>query len=269
MEQKRIDVMLVERGLAPSRENAKRLIESGRVTVNGKVLTKPSKTVDADALIAAERERYVSRGGYKLEKAIEGFKINVKGMSFMDCGASTGGFTDCLLQHGAEKVWAVDVGTSQLQEKLLNDERVVSIENTNIRYIDKYDWMESLGGVVMDVSFISAELVLKRLFEVVSDKAFYIVLIKPQFEAGKEHLNKNGIVNDKKVHASVIRRIADFALLYGYTATKLTYSPITGGDGNVEYLIYFDKSDKNVYNINDKIIDGVVRQAFDALRKGV
>ena len=267
MEQKRLDIVMTERGLAASRESAKRLIESGKVTVNGKILTKPSKTVPIDSVISAEQERYVSRGGYKLEKALEAFGFSIDGMTFMDCGASTGGFTDCLLQHGADKVFAVDVGSSQLSNKLANNSKVISIENTNIRYMEKQSWMDSVDGVVMDVSFISAELILKRLFEIITGNAYYVILIKPQFEAGKEHLNKNGIVNSKKVHADVIRKMSDFISANGYKLCGLTYSPIKGGDGIVEYLIYFDKFGKNVYNISNKEIEALVQQAFDALRK--
>lgn len=267
MEQKRLDITLVERGLAPSRESAKRLIEAGKVTVDGKIQQKPSKAVLSSSVITAESERYVSRGGYKLEKALDVFDIPVKGLYFMDCGASTGGFTDCLLQHGAAKVWALDVGSSQLSSKLSESDKVISIENINLRYADKQPWMTLLNGIVMDVSFISAELILKRLFEIIDGNAYYVVLIKPQFEAGKEHLNKHGIVSDKKVHCDILRKIYDFTASNGYTIHGLTYSPIKGGDGNVEYLIYFDKSQKNVYNINDRIIEAIVQQAFDSLRK--
>lgn len=261
MEQMRLDVCLVERGIANSRENAKRLIESGKVEVNGKTELKPSKKVDENDKISAETERYVGRGGYKLEKALNAFDIDVCGKNFMDCGASTGGFTDCLLQHGAEHVWAVDVGTSQLAEKLKADNRVDSIENVNIRYIEKLGWMQQLDGIVIDVSFISLTLILKRLFEI-TDNVYYIALIKPQFEAGRENINKNGIVTDKKVHMQVIARIVDFVEENGYTVRNIADSPIRGGDGNAEYLIYFDKSDKNVYNINKRVIEGVVNDAL-------
>lgn len=267
MEQKRLDIALVERGLAPSRENAKRLIEAGKVTVDGKIQTKPSKSVSEACVITAEAERYVSRGGYKLEKALDTFGISVEGKSFMDCGASTGGFTDCLLQHGASNIWAIDVGTAQLSSKLAEYSNVVSIENVNLRYIDKQPWMASLDGVVMDVSFISAKLILERLFKTIDSNPYYIVLVKPQFEAGKENLNKHGVVTDKAVHCDVLRKMSDFAQANGYIVQGLTYSPIKGGDGNIEYLIYFDKSEKNVYNISNKKIEAVVQQAFDVLRK--
>ncbi len=268
MEGTRLDVLLVERGMALSREGAKKLIQSGKVTVDGRVETKPAKAVSPDAVIEAVAEKYVSRGGYKLEKALEEFKIDVTGKCFMDCGASTGGFTDCLIQHGANKIWAVDVGSSQLSPKLQSDERVISIENVNIRYMDKCEWMDEIDGVVMDVSFISAELILQRLFEVLAPNAYYIVLIKPQFEAGRENLNKNGIVKNKKIHINVIEKIARFARDFGYIASKLTYSPITGGDGNVEYLIFFDKPKENVYNISNAAIEQTVNNAFENFKRG-
>ncbi len=264
----RLDVLLVEKGIAVSRESAKKLIQSGKVTVDGKTETKPSKTVNVSAKIEAEAEKYVSRGGYKLEKALEEFGIDVSGKCFMDCGASTGGFTDCLLQYGAKKVWAVDVGTSQLSAKLQADERVCSIENVNIRYMEKCDWMDGIDAVVMDVSFISAELILQRLFETVNPDAYYIVLVKPQFEAGRENLNKNGIVKDKKVHVAVIEKLVNYVRDNGYTVSKLTYSPIMGGDGNVEYLVYFGRPEDNVYNISHNIIEAVVMNAFDNFKRG-
>lgn len=239
MGSKRLDVLLVEKGLASSRENAKKLIESGRVTVDGKVVTKASRATEDEAEITAQQDKYVSRGALKLEKALEKFAIDPQGKRFMDCGASTGGFTDLLLQNGAEHVWAVDVGTSQLAQKLMEDDRVTSIENTNIRYMDKADWMDGIDGVVIDVSFISVTLILQRLFEILPKSAFYVVLIKPQFEAGREALNKHGIVKDKKAHIGAVEKVLGLVRQYGYGIGGITSSPIKGGDGNVEYLLYF------------------------------
>ncbi len=260
----RLDILLSSKGLAKSRENAKRLIESGKVRVNSEIVTKASRSVDENAVIEVEKEKYVSRGGFKLEKALDTFGIDVSGKTMLDCGASTGGFTDCLLQNGAEKVYAVDVGTSQLDESLRNDSRVVSIENTNIRYLEKTDWLGNIEGVVADVSFISLRLILERLFVTVPESAFYVCLVKPQFEAGKENLNKNGIVKDKKVHLAVLKNMVSFVEENGYNVKGITSSPIKGGDGNAEYLIYFDKSEKIVYNIHNAQIFTSINAAVES-----
>lgn len=264
MDQKRLDVLLVERGIASSRENAKRMIEAGNVKVNGTDVKKPSKTFNVDSEIYAKTEKYVGRGAYKLEKAIDLFDIDVDGKHFMDCGASTGGFTDCLLCHGAQHVWAVDVGSMQLADKLKNDTRVTSIENTNIRYIEQLDWMNNIDGVVIDVSFISLTLILKRLFEVIPRTAFYVALIKPQFEAGREALNKHGIVKDSKAHVAVLKKITDFVSENGYAINGLTSSPIKGGDGNSEYLIYFSSKQSGTAFYTDTAIDIAVKEALAA-----
>lgn len=262
MEQKRLDILLVEKGIASSRENAKRMIEAGNVNVNGNIVKKPSKTFSDEAEITAKTEKYVGRGAYKLEKAIGLFDIDVNGKCFMDCGASTGGFTDCLLTYGAKHVWAVDVGTMQLAEKLRNDDRVTSIENTNIRYIEKFDWMSNIDGVVIDVSFISLTLILKRLFEVIPKSAFYVALIKPQFEAGREALNKHGVVRSEKSHIEVLNKITDFITDNGYIINGLTASPIKGGDGNSEYLICFSSIPNNTAFYRDTEINNTVKEAL-------
>lgn len=268
MEQRRLDILLAEKGYAPSRQSAKRMVEEGKVRVNGVLYTKASKAVSIYAEIEAETEKYVSRGAYKLEKAVNEFNSPINGLKFMDCGASTGGFTDYLIQNGAEYVWAVDVGTSQLAESLKNNEKIKSIENTNIRYMEKAPWMDCVDGVVIDVSFISLTIILKQLFEIINKNAYYIALVKPQFEAGRECLSKNGIVKDKKVHVSVIRNVAAFVLSFGYGVRNITFSPIKGGDGNIEYLIYFDKNEKNMYNISERQIDDVVTMAHESLKGG-
>ena len=262
----RLDVLLVEKGIASSRENAKRLIESGKVKVNGVSVMKCSKTFDESAVIEAEQDKYVSRGAYKLERALDAFGISVEGKRFMDCSASTGSFTDCLLQRGAEKVWAVDVGTSQLAQRLKDDERVVSMEQTNIRYMQRKCWMEDIYAAVMDLSFISLTLILERLFEILNENAIYIALIKPQFDAGKEHLNKNGIVRDKRVHADVIEKICSCVKKNGRVVKGLTYSPISGGDGNIEYLVCFGKFEDGI--VLDRItVEKTVNEAFDIIKK--
>ncbi len=260
MEQKRLDVLMVDRGLASSRENAKRLIESGKVSVDGKPVTKPSKTFLDSVTICAEEEKYVSRGAYKLEKAVSTFGVQVEGRCFMDCGASTGGFTDFLLQHGASNVWAVDVGSNQLADKLRKNCRVTSIENTNIRYMESAEWMSRINGVVMDLSFISLTLIFPRLFELLPDDAEYIALVKPQFEAGREALNKHGIVRSAAAHIAVLRKISKFVSESGYNIHGLTASPIKGGDGNSEYLIYFSKRD----NAQPVYADGLIRKAVES-----
>lgn len=264
MDQKRLDVLLVEKGIASSRENAKHMIEAGNVKVNGTDVKKPSKTFGVDADIYAKTEKYVGRGAYKLEKAINLFDIDVNRKMFMDCGASTGGFTDCLLCYGAKHVWAVDVGSMQLADKLKSDERVTSIENTNIRYIERLDWMNCIDGVVVDVSFISLTLILKRLFEVLPKTAFYVALIKPQFEAGREALNKHGIVKNSKDHVAVLKKITDFVSENGYIINGLTSSPIKGGDGNSEYLIYFSSKQNSEAFYTETAIDIAVKSALSA-----
>lgn len=264
MDQKRLDVLLVERGIASSRENAKHMIAEGNVKVNGTVAKKPSKTFATDVDIYAKTEKYVGRGAYKLEKAINLFNIDVSNKMFMDCGASTGGFTDCLLTYGAKHVWAVDVGSLQLADKLKNDCRVTSIENTNIRYIEQLDWMKSVDGVVIDVSFISLTLILKRLFEVLPNNAFYVALIKPQFEAGRDALNKHGIVKNVKDHVAVLKKITNFVSENGYIINGLTVSPIKGGDGNSEYLIYFSSKQNSEAFYTETAINTVVKDALSA-----
>ena len=263
METIRLDILVTEKGIARSREAAKRLIEEGKVTVDGKVVNKPSKLVSADSIIDAQEEKYVSRGAYKLEKALDTFAVDVSGKRFIDCGASTGGFTDLLLQRGADHVWAVDVGTMQLVDKLKNDPRVTSIENTNLRYIEKLDWMDSVNGAVIDVSFISLTLILDRLFEVLPEDAFYVALVKPQFEAGRAALNKHGIVKDKKDHIAVLNRLNAFLLENSYSIKGLTFSPVRGGDGNAEYLIYFTKSPIGAQKpLSDQQISQTVQEAL-------
>lgn len=239
----RLDIALRERGLAPSREKARSLIDGGAVSVGGKIIKKSSfEVVETDEIIISgdtSELRYVSRGGLKLERALEQFEVDVRGKTAVDIGASTGGFTDCLLKNGAEKVIAVDCGTNQLHESLRRDERVLSIENFNARYLDA----ETVGGkhdiVVADVSFISQMLLYDAVTKVLKDGGIFISLIKPQFEAGKKYIGKNGIIKDEKIRSRIVANIIEKAAEYGFKCRGVIDSPIEGGDGNHEYLALF------------------------------
>ncbi len=243
MAEERLDIVLVKRNLAESREKAKTYVKQGIVFVDGIKAEKPSLSVSETAVIEIKGEtlKYVSRGGLKLEKAVEQFCISLEGQVCMDVGASTGGFTDCMLQHGAKRVIAIDVGTSQLAEKLRKDERVVCMENTNIRYVTKEDIGELVDFVSIDVSFISLSKVLAPVYELMKENAQIVCLIKPQFEAGKEKIGKKGVVRDKKVHEDVIVSVTSFATAIGLELLGLEYSPIKGPEGNIEYLLYARK----------------------------
>ncbi len=247
-EKKRIDVLMTERGLAESREKAKAIIMSGIVYVNGQKEDKAGTTFPDDLTTRIEVRgaslRYVSRGGLKLEKAMKEFPIDLQGKICMDIGASTGGFTDCMLQNGAKKVFAVDVGHGQLAWKLRNDERVVCMEKMNIRYITAEDiGGEMLDFASVDVSFISLSKVLPPVWPLLKEGAEMVCLIKPQFEAGREEVGKKGVVRDRKVHEEVILRTADFVKETGFVIRGLTYSPIRGPEGNIEYLIWIRRPD--------------------------
>lgn len=234
----RADVALVARGLVPSRERAQGLISSGLVTLNGKALTKSSvKVSETDVLeIHGEDLPYVGRGGFKLEKALKSFGVDPTGLTCMDIGASTGGFTDVLLQNGASRVYAIDVGAGQLDERLLGDPRVISMEHTNARELHAGMFSVPPTLAVMDVSFISIRLILPAAFRVLGENGRMISLIKPQFEAGPKNIGKKGIVSDPKVHIDVLQQIVDFAPTLGWHVRKLDFSPITGTSGNLEFL---------------------------------
>lgn len=242
---KRLDVLLVEKGFFESREKAKAVIMSGCVYVNNQKADKAGSNYDENAAVEVRdnRMRYVSRGGYKLEKAMEVFPISLDGKVTMDIGASTGGFTDCMLQNGAKKVYAVDVGYGQLAWKLRNDERVVNLERTNMRYVTSEQVPEAVDFFSVDVAFISLKLILPAARSVCADDAQAVCLIKPQFEAGRENVGKNGVVRDQKVHQSVVQEIIDFCLQNGFSVCGLDYSPIKGPQGNIEYLLYIKRSD--------------------------
>ena len=242
MRKKRLDSLLVERGIIQSRERAKGLILSGDVRVNGNPVNKAGTLIDENAEIEITKDiPYVSRGGLKLEKAIKEFNINVKDKVAIDVGASTGGFTDCLIQYGAKKVYAVDVGYGQLAWKLRNDPRVVIIERKNVRYIKPSDIGEPVDIATIDVSFISLKLVLPVVKNLLKENGEIIALIKPQFEVGKGEVGKGGIVKDEEKHKKVISEIKSFAIDSGFKVLNVTESPIAGQKGNVEFLIYLQK----------------------------
>lgn len=247
-EKERLDSLLVKLNLATSRELAKALIMAGNVYVNGMKEDKAGTkiAVDADIMVKEYQMKYVSRGGYKLEKAMETFPIILKGCICMDIGASTGGFTDCMLQNGASKVYAIDVGYGQFAWKLRNDPRVVCMEKTNVRYITKEQIQDGPVFASIDVSFISLTKVLPAVIGVMSENAQLVCLIKPQFEAGREKVGKKGVVRDIQVHKEVILKIIDFALENQLCVRGLSYSPIKGPEGNIEYLIFLDKKEKGL-----------------------
>ena len=239
----RLDVLLVNRGLAPSREKAKTLIMEGKVFVNHNREDKAGSTFPDDCQIEIHGEtlKYVSRGGLKLEKAMNHFTISLEGKVCMDIGASTGGFTDCMLQNGASKVFSVDVGYGQFAWKLRQDPRVVCMEKTNIRYVTPEQIGEPLDFASVDVSFISLTKVLGPARELLTDGGEMVCLIKPQFEAGREKVGKKGVVRDPKVHEEVIHRVIDFALDNGFSILNLEFSPIKGPEGKIEYLVHIKK----------------------------
>ena len=239
----RLDMLLTERSLAPSREKARALIMEGIVYVNGQKVDKAGASVDtaSNIEIRGEKLRYVSRGGLKLEKALDSFSINVEGRTCLDIGSSTGGFTDCMLQNGAAKVYAIDVGRGQLDWKLRNDPRVVCMEKTNIRYVLPEDLPESGSFASIDVSFISLIKVLIPVRDLLTEEGEIVCLIKPQFEAGRENVGKKGVVRDPLVQMSVIAKVCSYATSVGLTPVKLDFSPIKGPEGNIEYLCLLKK----------------------------
>ena len=240
----RLDVLLVDQGYAPSREKAKAIIMSGNVYVNGQREDKAGSRFEMTGLqleVRGAQLKYVSRGGLKLEKAIESWGLVLEDLICMDIGASTGGFTDCMLQNGAKKVYSVDVGPGQLAWKLRNDLRVVCMEKTNFRYMVPGDIEEVLDFASVDVSFISLTKILIPARNLLRDGGRMVCLIKPQFEAGREKVGKKGVVRESSIHEEVIHKITDFADLIGFTVLQLGYSPIKGPEGNIEYLVHIQK----------------------------
>ena len=239
----RLDVLLVKRGLAESREKAKAIIMTGNVFVEEQREDKAGSTFAEDAQIRIKGTpmKYVSRGGYKLEKAMELWHVPLQDKLCMDVGSSTGGFTDCMLQNGAVKVYAIDVGTNQLAWKLRQDERVVSMEKTNIRYVTPEDIADPIDFSSIDVAFISLTKVLIPVWNLLKNGGRVVALVKPQFEAGREKVGKKGVVRDQKVHLEVVQEIMTFALSIGFSILELSFSPIKGPEGNIEYLLYIEK----------------------------
>lgn len=264
----RLDVLLVEQGLAPSREKAKTTIMSGDVFVNGQREDKAGTMFDPTKVnieVKGVKLRYVSRGGLKLEKALEVFPLDLKDAVCMDIGASTGGFTDCCLQNGAKKVYSIDVGHGQLAWSLRNDERVVCMEKTNFRYVTPDNIGDIIDFACCDVSFISLTKILEPAINIIRDGAKMVCLIKPQFEAGREEVNKyKGVIKDKGIHKDVVIKIVEFAKSVGFCVSGLDYSPVKGPEGNIEYLLFLEKSDKESIDID---IDSIVNNAHDSLDK--
>ena len=268
MSKERLDVLLVNKGLATSREKAKAIIMSGNVYVDGQKEDKAGQSFPDTAVIEVRGTtlKYVSRGGLKLEKAMQNFDVTLEGKICMDVGSSTGGFTDCMLQNGAIKVYAVDVGHGQLDWKLRNDSRVVCMEKTNIRYVVPEDIDELAAFSSIDVSFISLTKVLLPVKNLLTEDGQVVCLIKPQFEAGREKVGKKGVVRDKAVHEEVIERIITFALENGFSVHHLEYSPIKGPEGNIEYLVHIEKSDEAIKEVSVDI-HAVVEAAHGELDK--
>ncbi|WP_054636458.1 TlyA family RNA methyltransferase [Thalassobacillus sp. C254] len=266
MKKERLDVLLVEQGFFESRERAKRSIMAGLVYVNDERVDKPGMKVDVQAPLRVKGELlpYVSRGGLKLEKALSSFNLDVKDKVMLDIGSSTGGFTDCALQNGAKLVYALDVGYNQLAWKLRNDERVVVMERTNFRYVTKEDFSQGAPDfATADVSFISLRLILPVLKEILQPESNVCVLIKPQFEAGRDEVGKKGIVREPSIHKKVIQDIVEFAEGIGYHPSGLDYSPVKGGEGNIEFLLHllWDQGAAASREINEEKIEQIVYNA--------
>lgn len=250
----RLDVLLVNKGFYPSREKAKTAIMAGLVFVDGQISDKAGMSINIDCDITVKQDicPYVSRGGLKLEKAIDLFSIDLKDKVCMDVGASTGGFTDCMLMNGAAKVYAVDVGYGQLAWKLRSDSRVINIEKCNFRYFDQSRVDEEIDFMSMDVSFISLKLIFPVATKLLKDGGSILCLVKPQFEAGRQQVGKNGIVRDINVHVEVIEKVISYARENELIARNLTFSPITGAKGNIEYLLHLNKQKNIGYNMSYK-----------------
>lgn len=268
-EKQRVDVALVQRGLADSREKAQALIMAGQVYMREVKITKASeKVADIDELhVKGHAHPYVGRGALKLEKALQVFEADVNGIVAMDIGAATGGFTDVLLRSGAAHVYAIDVGYGQLDWKIRSDERVTVMERTNARYLTPEQLPLKPTLTVMDVSFISVTLILPVAARLMDSAGRFYILIKPQFEAGREHVGKKGVVRDPKVHESVIGSIADFAPTMGYALTRLDFSPIQGPEGNIEYLAELRPADDSTTGVTEAQIKAVVEQAHHSFAK--
>lgn len=257
----RLDIAIKEK-FGYSREYSKEIILKGYVFVNNKSINKPSYKVLASDVITLDEKanpKYVSRGGFKLEKALQYFNICLENKKCIDIGASTGGFSDCMLQNGASLIYAIDVGTNQLDSKILNNDKVISIENMDIR---NFETNEKFDFISVDVSFISVKKIIYKIYELLKDDGIVNILIKPQFEAGRENIDKNGIVKNKNIHIKVLEDIVNFCKQQGFLINNITYSPIKGGKGNIEYLICLSKGDKE----NILPLKNIVFEAFENLK---
>lgn len=263
---KRADVLLVEEGFINSRERSKKIILEGTVYIDGRRVNKPSERFlgGSEVDIRVNPLVYVSRAGLKLQKAIKEFNLNLDNMLAIDIGSSTGGFTECMLEKGVRKVYAIDVGKDQLVEKLRIDPRVVVMEETNIRDLSKGDIDEVIDFISIDVSFISLKLVLPIASEFLVEDGEIVALIKPQFEVGSENIGKKGIVKDKKLHMRVLKSIVEFSINLGFEVGNLTFSPIRGTKGNLEFLIHLKKNNKKTF-IQKDLIDKVLDKAYTSL----
>ena len=266
---KRLDVLVYEKGFCESREKAKAIIMSGIVYVDNQKADKCGTQYDEKCNIEVRGNtlKYVSRGGLKLEKAMENFDLTLKDKITMDIGASTGGFTDCMLQNGAKKVYSIDVGYGQLAWKLRSDERVVNLERTNFRNVTHEQVPDDIDFFSIDVSFISLKLLLPVARNLLTDNGEAVCLIKPQFEAGREKVGKKGVVREKSTHHEVIEKVTEFAVSIGFSVLEITFSPIKGPEGNIEYLVHLKKCPEEEAKIETKELDQVVDEAFAALAK--
>lgn len=264
----RLDVLLVKRGFAQSREKAKAIIMSGNVFVKNQREDKAGSMFDENVEIEVKgmAMKYVSRGGYKLEKAIDLWEVPIDNKICMDVGSSTGGFTDCMLQNGAKKVYAIDVGTNQLAWKLRQDERVISMEKTNIRYVTDENVPDKIEFASIDVAFISLTKVLVPVRNLLSQNGKVVCLVKPQFEAGREKVGKKGVVRDKKVHEEVICNVMTYAIAIGFKILELSFSPIKGPEGNIEYLLYIEKT-ADITDTNIEADEDIMKQAEQTFDK--
>ncbi|WP_411167913.1 TlyA family RNA methyltransferase [Clostridium sp. MB05] len=263
----RLDILLVDKGIFTSRERAKASIMAGKIFVEGRRVDKAGEkvSIDSEIIFKGEEIPYVSRGGLKLEKAIKEFGVNLEDKVCMDIGASTGGFTDCMLQNNAKKVFSIDVGYGQFAWKLRTDPRVVCMERTNIRYVTPEDIGEKVDFASIDVSFISLKKIMPATINLLNDKGEVVALIKPQFEAGKEKVGKKGVVRDINVHKEVVLSIAEFLINKNLNILSIGYSPIKGPEGNIEYLVYFTKdiNKESTFSLED--IDNIVNDSHQLL----
>lgn len=267
MKKERLDALLVNRGMFESRAKAQAAIMAGQVLVNEQKVEKAGTAVNPECTIRllGNKLPYVSRGGLKLEKALQIFPISVADKVVADVGASTGGFTDCALQNGAAKVYALDVGYGQLAWKLRQDERVINMERTNVRYLEEDSLPEKVDAVTIDVAFISLDKILPAVHKILKERGFVIALIKPQFEAGKENIGKKGVVKDAKVHEDVINNVINFAKSEGFGIAGLDFSPIKGPEGNIEYLLYMTMGDDDA--ISEEFVHDLVGKSHGDLDK--